>query len=149
MKISAWILIFLSIFTFVLSVYNIYLTFTHPIKFKDEIVFYANHFDFPPELVSSVINVESSFKENARSNKNAIGLMQIKLGTANYLNTLNHKNLISEEELFTPSINIFYGCAYLKYLMKKFEDINTSLAAYNAGETKVREWLISGIYSTD
>ena len=45
-------------------------------------------------------------------------------------------------------VNIIYGCKYLKYLLNKFEDINTTLCAYNAGETRVRTWLKSN-YSTD
>ena len=96
-----------------------------------------------------MLNVESSFKETAKSNKNAIGLMQIKLSTANYLNDLNNQNKITETQLFTPATNIKYGCAYLKYLIDKFENLNTALASYNAGETRVREWLKSGIYSVD
>ena len=50
-------------------------------------------------MIASIINVESSFNAEARSNKNALGLMQIKLETANYINKLNGLNIISENEL--------------------------------------------------
>lgn len=149
MKIWIWILLCASCFTFVLSGYKLYLVFTHPLKFKQEIVFFAHENNLDPGLVASVINVESSFREDAHSHKNAIGLMQIKLSTANYLNNLTSQAEINETDLFNPSTNINYGCAYLKYLIMKFENIETSLAAYNAGETKVRNWLKSGIYSMD
>ena len=149
MKLSIWILLLFTCFSFALSSYKLYLVFTHPLKFKEEIVFCAKDYDLSPELIASVINVESSFKETAKSNKNAIGLMQIKLTTANYLNKLNNQDEIREEELFVPSTNIKYGSQYLKYLIDKFENIQTALASYNAGETRVRSWLNSGIYSTD
>lgn len=149
MKFGAWILLVISAFTFCFASYKIYEKFSHPLKFEDEIVFYADLCGLSPELIASVINVESSFKENAKSNKNAIGLMQVKLSTANYINTLNNNSNITEKQLFEPAVNIKYGCEYLKYLINKFEDINTSLAAYNAGETRVKSWLNSGIYSTD
>lgn len=149
MKIGAFILLLFSCFAFYLSAYKLFLVFTHPLKFEEEIIFCAQEFDISPELIASVINVESSFDENAKSNKNAIGLMQIKLSTANYLDDLNATYHISEEDLFIPKINIKYGCEYLKYLINKFEQVNTALAAYNAGETRVKSWLNSKDFSKD
>lgn len=149
MRFSAFILIFFSLFAFSLSAYNLYNVFTHPLKYKSEIINYANENNLNPALIASVINVESSFNENAKSTKNAIGLMQIKLSTANYINSLKNTNKIDENQLFNPTINIEIGTQYLKYLMDKFNNIDTSLAAYNAGETRVKSWLNSGIYSND
>lgn len=149
MKICVCILIFLSTFTFGLASFKLYESFSHPLKFKEEIISYAKEFNLSPALIASVINIESSFKVNAKSNKDAIGLMQIKLSTANYLNDLNNKPYIDENELFKPKTNIEYGCKYLKYLINKFEDINVTLASYNAGETRVRTWLKSNTYSQD
>ncbi|MBQ8615355.1 MAG: lytic transglycosylase domain-containing protein [Clostridia bacterium] len=149
MKIGAFILIFFSCVAFVLSAYNLFNVFTHPLKFETEIVECSKNFNLSPELVASLINVESSFNENSRSNKDAIGLMQLKLSTANYMNELNSQDDITENELFNPKMNINLGCQYLRYLINKFENINTALASYNAGETRVRSWLNSGIYSTD
>lgn len=149
MKISVWILILLSCFAFALSGYKLYFALSHPLKFKEEIVFCANDYKLQPEFIASVINVESSFRKNSRSNKNAIGLMQIKLSTANYLNKINNLDEITETELFDPKTNIKYGCTYLQYLIKKFTSVNTAIAAYNAGETRVRTWLKSKEYSCD
>ena len=149
MKTAVYILIFFSCVAFILCGYNLFQVFTHPLEFKNEIVACSEEYELPPELIASIINVESSFKEKSKSNKEAIGLMQIKLTTANYLNDLNGKELITEDDLFKPEINVNYGCHYLRYLINKFENINTALASYNAGETRVRTWLKSGIYSTD
>jgi len=149
MKLSAFILIFFSCVAFALSGFYLFLSYTHPLKFEHEILTISKDYNFHPELIASLINAESSFNEKAKSNKGAIGLMQIKLTTANYVSSLNNENKINESELFSPSINIKIGCQYLKYLLNKFKNLDTALAAYNAGETRVREWLKSGIYSTD
>ncbi len=149
MKFGAWLIICFSVIALSLSFFNLYQVYVHPIKYKTEIIECAKECEINPTLVASVINVESSFRKNARSNKNAIGLMQIKLTTANYLNDLENLNHITEKELFKPKKNIEYGIKYLRYLLNKFEDVNTALASYNAGETIVRAWLKNENYSTD
>ncbi len=148
MKHCAVILIIGFIFTLCLAGYKTFLSLTHPIKYQNEIVYYAKEYNLEPEIVASIINIESSYNKKAKSNKDAIGLMQIKLDTANYLNELYYKPSISENQLFDATTNIKYGCMYLRYLLNKFEDLNTTLCAYNAGETRVRSWLNSD-YSTN
>ena len=149
MKQVVYIIIIATIFTVSLSVYKTFIAITHPIKYNEEINLYAKEYDLNPSLVASVINVESSYKPKAKSNKNAIGLMQMQLKTANYLNDLYNLNEINEKDLFDEKTNIKYGCLYLKYLQNKFQDDFTSLAAYNAGETRVRVWLNDENYSKD
>jgi len=148
MKNLTWVLIFLIVFTFCFAGYKTFLSVTHPIKYQNDIIYYSKEYLLEPAVVASVINIESSYKTRVKSNQNAIGLMQIKLDTANYLNDLYLSPQITEEELFNPSTNIKYGCMYLRYLLNKFNDIETTLCAYNAGETRVRSWLNSN-YSID
>ena len=148
MKNLTWVLIFLIFFTFCFAGYKTFLSISHPIKYQNDIVYYSKEYGLEPAVVASVINMESSYKKNVKSNKNAIGLMQIKLDTANYLNDLYLNPQLTEEELFNPSTNIKYGCMYLRYLLNKFDNIDTTLCAYNAGETRVRNWLNSN-YSID
>lgn len=122
----------------------------HPVKFKNQIETYANEFNLPPALVASLINTESSYNQNARSNKNAIGLMQIKLSTAEYMITFYKLNTtITENELYDVNKNLYFGCMYLNYLFKKFDNFTTAIASYNAGETNVRAWLKNVNYSND
>ena len=149
MKKYAIILLFFSIFTFVLAGYKTFLSLTHPIKYQDIIIENAEKFQIPASTIASIINVESSYRPNVKSNKNAIGLMQIKLSTANYLNDINDFDNISEEKLFEVKTNIDYGCAYLNYLIKKFQNFDLAIIAYNAGETRVRTWLSNDILSPD
>ena len=150
MKIGAYLILIFSVFALALSGYQLLMVYTHPVKYKEEIIEQAGSFDLPAELVASMINVESSFNPNAKSNKDAIGLMQVKLSTAEYLiDYYNLNETISETDLFTPNINIRFGCMYFKYLLNKFQNINTALASYNAGETRVRVWLSDKNYSLD
>ena len=46
-----------------------------------------------------------------------------------------------EVNLFDPKTNISLGVKYLSYLIKKFNDTETALFAYNAGEGNVARWL--------
>ena len=51
--------------------------------------------------------------------------------------------------IYDPETNIKYGTYYLARLYRKFGDWNTAVAAYNAGEGKVSEWLKDPRYSDD
>lgn len=150
MKKLAILLIASFIFALGLSAYKTFQAITHPIKYESLIITNAEKFSIPSYIVASVINVESSYKEDAVSNKNALGLMQIKLSTAQYMNEYYNLNEnINENDLLSAKKNIEFGCRYLNYLINKFENIYTALSAYNAGETRVRVWLNDENFSTD
>lgn len=88
--------------------------------------------DIDPQLVMAVIAVESGFNVNARSPKNAQGLMQLIPETAQRFNV---KNTLDAEE------NIKGGIAYLKWLLAFFKgNVEMVAAAYNAGEGAVEKY---------
>lgn len=136
-------------FLFCLIGYKLYLRLTHPIKYQNEISFACQENNLSESLIASIVNTESSYNSNARSSKNALGLMQIKLSTANYMCKLYSLEKLTELDLLNPQTNLNFGCLYLTYLKNKFSDTWTALAAYNAGETRVRVWLKNSQYSSD
>lgn len=118
----------------------------YPIKYKEEVFSNAEYYELDKALVFSVIKTESNFNAKAVSKKGAVGLMQIKPETANYIAQMQG---VKEYDLYDFKTNINFGCFYLKYLLNKFEVVDTVLCAYNAGEGNVNLWLASKDYSAD
>ena len=118
----------------------------YPLKHKDYVFDSANYYGLDPLLIFSVIKVESDFDVNAKSNAGAIGLMQITSDTGKYVADMQG---IVNYDLTNAKTNIEFGCFYLKYLILKFEYLDTALCAYNAGEGNVSAWLNNSKYSLD
>src|SRR5687768_8487941 len=84
-----------------------------------------------PLLVRALIQVESGDKPRARSNKGAMGLMQLMPSTARLYNVRNP---------YDPKANIAAGVKHLKSLLDRFRTVDLALAAYNAGEGAVKKF---------
>jgi soluble lytic murein transglycosylase-like protein len=86
----------------------------------------------PPELVHSVIQVESNYNPYAVSPKGALGMMQLIPATAKRFGV---------KDAFDPEENIRGGSRYLRYLLDLYGgDSTRALAAYNAGEGAVARY---------
>ncbi len=85
-----------------------------------------------PQLIHSVIRVESNYDPYAVSPKGALGLMQLIPSTARRFGV---------SDVFDPADNIQGGARYLKYLLELYKgDKALALAAYNAGEGAVSHY---------
>jgi hypothetical protein len=82
-----------------------------------------------PALVRAVIETESNWNPVARSNKGALGLMQLIPTTALRFGV---------NDAFNPKQNVDAGVRYLRTLLERYNgNLDLALAAYNAGEGAV------------
>jgi len=85
-----------------------------------------------PRLALSMAKVESGYDHKAVSPKGAIGVLQV---LPQYV---CQEYDITPDMLFDPDVNIRIGLAYMKHLLARFDaNLDLSLAAYNAGPTRV------------
>lgn len=92
----------------------------------------AQKHSLPPQLVHSVIRVESNYDPYAISSKGALGLMQLVPSTARRFGVSN---------VFNPVQNLEGGVKYLRYLLDLYRgSYPLALAAYNAGEGAVARY---------
>ena len=68
--------------------------------------------------------------------------MQLMPETADYIAQKSGGTAFEQGDLATPQVNISYGSWYLRYLLDKYDGREVlALAAYNAGEGEVDEWV--------
>lgn len=118
----------------------------YPLQHKSEIADSATRHQVSPYLVAAVINTESSWDTKARSEAGAVGLMQVMPSTAGQLarQGLVDTSTFPPQKLSDPRVNIEYGTAYLRYLVERYHEVETALAAYNAGLANADKWARRG-----
>ncbi|HEY8670732.1 MAG TPA: transglycosylase SLT domain-containing protein [Terriglobales bacterium] len=104
----------------------------------------ANGLD--PYLVASLIRQESEFNPVALSNKNAMGLMQLLPKVGKGVAKQEKLKHFSASQLFVPAINLQLGTRYFRAMVDQFGGFEYALAAYNAGDDRVRDWQSVGKY---
>lgn len=86
-------------------------------------------------LLLAVASGESSFDAAARSDKDAIGLMQIR-----WPDTSRHLGIHREADLYDPCTNVSAGAKYLAELAARYSnDLHRTIAAYNYGPGRIGE----------
>ena len=119
-----------------------------PVSTELQEIIYGNALmnNLSPQLVTAVIQVESSFRPNARSPKGACGLMQITPLVWRFYNPhsqCNGKHLPGRVDhgkdcIYDIELNIATGARYLKDLITYYNgEVGRALEAYNAGLTNV------------
>lgn len=118
-----------------------------PKKYHNEVLSAIEKTNLDENLIFAIIKAESSFRPKKISHKGAIGLMQIMPETAEFISKTVFLDV--KFDLENSKDNILLGVTYLLYLIEKFENIKTALAAYNAGEGRVSNWLNNRKYSSN
>jgi hypothetical protein len=94
----------------------------------------GRRYSLSSRFLASIAETESGFEPWARSNKGAIGLMQVMPATAERFG-------VDPGQLYDPLICLDVGAQYLSHLRQRYKgDIALMLAAYNAGESTVERF---------
>ncbi|MFS1511843.1 lytic transglycosylase domain-containing protein [Chengkuizengella sp. SCS-71B] len=123
----------------------------YPIKYKEEIQVASNDYNIDPLFVAAIIRVESNFKSDLVSSKNAMGIMQIMPETADWIIQMARSPNLRKDKILDVRVNIQMGVWYLNALYVEFrpyindkpirDQIALLCAAYNAGPGNVKRWL--------
>lgn len=100
-------------------------------SYNDLIQTASGRYNIDADLIRAVIKAESDFNARARSQKGAMGLMQLMPETARLQNI---------SDAYDPSENVEGGARHLRMLLDRYQgDLELSLAAYNAGSGAVEK----------
>ena len=112
-----------------------------PLPYQETLTARSTASDLDPYAVAGLIRQESEFNPGARS-AYAYGLMQLVPATGKALGKKDGILVASAGMLLDPSLNIKLGTEYLRSQLSHWDgDWVKTLAAYNAGPTRVRQWL--------
>jgi soluble lytic murein transglycosylase len=112
-----------------------------PLAYWDQLSAHAKAKGLDPFLVAALVAQESTFDAAIRSAANAWGLMQIVPDTGRRYALRLGVRPFSTARLTDPETNIRIGTAYFADLVAQFGAVAPALAAYNAGENRVEDWL--------
>ena len=121
-----------------------YVRLRYPLEYDQIVRGHAEQYDLDAALLAAVIYRESEFDADARSSSGAIGLMQLLPDTAEGIAQLTGGTQFELDDLYDPESNVRYGSFYLRRLLRKYDDERLALAAYNAGQANVDDWLAEG-----
>lgn len=121
--------------------------FLFPFPFRESLTSSAQAQGIDPYLLAGLIRQESEFNPAAVSRANALGLTQLIPGTGRMMARGQGLAAFNSTMLFRPDVSLRLGAAYLKIQLNNWNgNLEQTLAAYNAGPGRVKEWLTWGTY---
>jgi soluble lytic murein transglycosylase len=100
-----------------------------------------------PYLVASLIRQESEFNAGVVSHANAWGLMQLLPSVGKSMAKKDGIKGFNANSLLNPTVNLELGTKNLRLVLDRFGGQQEyALAAYNAGDVPVRQWMSAGSY---
>lgn len=113
-----------------------------PLAHQNKIILKANENNVDAALAFALIRQESAFTSDARSSAGAMGLMQLMPRTAKQLTPGTGIRIKNRMQLIDIDTNLKLGMKHLGKVMKRFNNNPVlALAAYNAGEARVKRWI--------
>jgi soluble lytic murein transglycosylase len=126
---------------------QIYWRLLFPQPYWTELVADSGKNGLDPYLVASLIRQESEFNATVISHANAYGLMQLLPSVGRSMAKREGLKGFGPQQLLNPSVNLQLGTVNLKLVLERFGgQVEYALAAYNAGDTPIRQWLSSNDY---
>lgn len=120
-------------------------TLAFPLPWRQTLFQYSRQAGIDPYMVAALIRQESEFDPRAISSANAYGLTQILPSTGRELSRRMKIRGFNASMLLRPEFNLRLGTQYLKSQLNGFSGRwELTLAAYNAGKSRVIEWLKRG-----
>lgn len=134
----------------VVKVQDIILKILYPLNYQEQIEKYAFENGIDSKYVYAIIKAESNFNVEANSSSGAKGLMQIMDSTAQEIAKKLEVTEVKNYNLYDAETNIMFGTKYFADLLKEYDNnINLTLAAYNAGKGNVKKWIDNGTIQAD
>ncbi|HEY4101791.1 MAG TPA: transglycosylase SLT domain-containing protein [Gemmatimonadales bacterium] len=115
----------------------------YPLPFAESLRQTAASESVDPLLVASVIRQESGFEPHATSRTDARGLMQVQPSTGRDLARALGFPDFDPALLWIAPINLVFGIHHFAAALRRYPEVERSLAAYNAGESRVNSWTIA------
>jgi soluble lytic murein transglycosylase len=113
-----------------------------PLPYEKDLVRSAKQQSLDPYMVAAIVRQESEFDPQALSAKHAYGLIQVEPATGRALARRAGIKRFSNRSLFQPAINLTLGAYYLRALLDQWGGKwEQTLASYNAGKSRVNEWI--------
>jgi len=113
----------------------------YPLDYWPLIKKYSDANQLDPYLMASLILQESTYTADVRSSANAWGLMQLLPATGRRYAPKVGLGRYATRMLTQPESNIRMGMKLFKDLTDRFGGTHYALASYNAGDSRVVQWL--------
>ena len=111
-----------------------------PLVFRSRLVQSSLAERVEPALTAALIRQESLFDSTATSRAGARGLMQVMPAVGRELARARRRTGWNADSLYQPGVNLELGTAHLAWALKRYGRLERTLAAYNAGGSRVTRW---------